>query len=87
MKSNRVNLEVLESLIDTLDKSVEVFTTENEKIQHDFVVLSNTFRDQAYNEFQAELNAADRAMSRIIDDIRKTEQALSRYKEIFMELL
>lgn len=60
---------------------------ESAKIQDNFKSLGESFKDKAYTEFQGELNAADRSMTAIINDIRELNRSIIDYKNQMSELL
>lgn len=78
---------VAEKLGVTLLNTAEIMEVETENIQKSFKVLGETFRDQAYNEFQGELNAADKTMASIIEDMKSLSKAVLRYRAQMIDLL
>ncbi len=83
----RFDLNVAHELSATLLKTAEVMETESANIQADFKSLGETFKDKGYNEFQSDLNAADRTMSKIIEDIRELNRSVLDYCNEMSKLL
>lgn len=84
---NRFDLTAAQQLSETLLKTADTMESETEKIQNDFKLLGDTFKDKAYNEFQSELNAADRSISSIISDIRELQRSIVDYTNQMSDLL
>lgn len=84
---NRFDLTAAQQLSEALLKTADTMELETEKIQDNFKVLGDTFKDKAYNEFQSELNAADKTMSSIISDIRELQRSIVDYKNQMSDLL
>lgn len=84
---NRFDLTAAQQLSETLLKTADTMESETEKIQNDFKLLGATFKDKAYNEFQSELNAADRSISSIISDIRELQRSIVDYTNQMSDLL
>lgn len=84
---NRFDLTAAQQLSEALLKTADTMELETEKIQDNFKVLGDTFKDKAYSEFQSELNAADKTMSSIISDIRELQRSIVDYKNQMSDLL
>lgn len=84
---NRFDLEAAQRLSETLLKTADIMQTETIRVQDNFKSLGETFRDKAYEEFQNELNSADKSISNIINDIRELNQSILDYKNQMSELL
>lgn len=85
--NNKFDFNVADELCKTILNVSDVMESENERVQKAFSNLHETFRDKAYDEFQADFNAADRSMAIIINDLRELHRSLSDYKERLIELL
>lgn len=87
LMGNRFDLEAAQRLSETLLKTADIMQTETIRVQDNFKALGETFRDKAYEEFQNELNSADKSISNIINDIRELNQSILDYKNQMSELL
>ena len=84
---NKFDFGTANDLCELLMTAAETMESENQKIQNSFTVLHETFKDCAYDEFQADFNAADRTMAKIIADLREMHKALSDYKTRMTEIV
>ena len=84
---NKFDLEAAQKFSESLVKTADVMEAESARVQDSFRILGESFKDKAYNEFQSELNAADRTMLNIIADIRELNRSIVDYKNQMSELL
>lgn len=84
---NKFDIPAAEKLSESLLKTADIMESETEKIQDEFKLLGDTFKDKAYSEFQSELNVADRTMLSVISDIRELQHSIADYKNQMSELL
>ena len=83
----KFDLEVAQKFSESLVNAADLMEDESERVQDDFKLLGETFKDKNYSEFQSELNAADRTMISIIADIRELNRSLLDYTNQMRELL
>lgn len=83
--SNKFNFDTAEKMCETILHVADTMESENERVQQAFIQLHETFKDQAYEEFQADFNAADRTMAQIISDLHRLNISLNKYKEKLLE--
>lgn len=83
----KFDLPTAQKFSETLVKTADTMETETTKVQENFAVLGETFKDKGYSEFQSELNAADRTIENIVSDIRNLNRLMLDYTNKMGDLL
>lgn len=83
----KFDLPTAQKFSETLVKTADTMETETTKVQENFAVLGETFKDKGYSEFQSELNAADKTIENIVSDIRNLNRLMLDYTNKMGDLL
>lgn len=83
----KFDLPTAQKFSETLVKTADTMETETTKVQENFAVLGETFKDKGYSEFQSELYAADKTIENIVSDIRNLNRLMLDYTNKMGDLL
>lgn len=85
--NKKFDFEVAQKLSETLVKTADAMELETEKIEYSFIELGETFKDKAYTEFRGELNAANKTVDDIVQDIRELNISILDYSNALRDVL
>ena len=77
--SNRFDFRTAEKLVELVEKTASNLDVQNGQMETRFGHLHDFFKDAGYDEFTADMGAANRAVAEVITQMHAVSRALAEY--------
>jgi len=79
--SNRFDFTVAEQLCAAVDQAADLMETKRTELDSRFKKLHESFKDDAYENFSLDMDAANRAVSDVIQQMKDTAKHIGQYAQ------
>lgn len=79
MANNKFDFDTATKLSSLLIRTADTMEAENEKMQHNFLALNETWKDRAYGEFQDQFRDADKTVAEAVALLRELNKNMLAY--------
>ena len=85
MSSDKFDFSVASQLIQAVEMTSAEIEIKNGQIEKSFMNLNNYFKDEGYNEFASDMNAANKSITEIIKNLHEIATRIGEYAQRLQE--
>lgn len=83
--ADRFDFRTANKLVELVEKTASALDVQNGQMETRFGRLHDFFRDEGYDEFTADMSAANRSVAEVIKQMHAVSRALANYADILKQ--